>query len=126
MVDRVKELIKYKGFQVAPAELEALLLQHPKVVDAGVVGVWDESQATELPRAYLVPAPGIDTRGDKGKKFAADVQAWVNGRLAGQKHVRGGTILIDAIPKSPSGKILRNQLRKAAQEEFAKSEKAKL
>jgi acyl-coenzyme A synthetase/AMP-(fatty) acid ligase len=50
IVDRVKELIKYKGFQVAPAELEALLLQQPKVIDAGVVGVYDESQATELPR----------------------------------------------------------------------------
>lgn len=50
VVDRLKELIKYKGFQVPPAELEALLLQHPKVVDSGVVGVWDESQATELPR----------------------------------------------------------------------------
>lgn len=50
VVDRVKELIKYKGFQVPPAELEGILLQHPKVADSGVIGVWDESQATELPR----------------------------------------------------------------------------
>lgn len=58
IVDRLKELIKYNGFQVAPAELEAMLLKHPKVTDVAVIGVVSAERATELPRAYVVPAPG--------------------------------------------------------------------
>lgn len=57
IVDRLKELIKYNGFQVAPAELEAMLLKHPKVADVAVIGVVSAERATELPRAYVVPAP---------------------------------------------------------------------
>ncbi|TXT12864.1 hypothetical protein VHUM_01265 [Vanrija humicola] len=105
VVDRVKELIKYKGFQVPPAELEALLLTNPDVVDVGVIGVWDESQATELPK-------------DGIPKFERDIGAWVAARVAPQKKLRGGVVVIPAIPKSPSGKILRKDLRKRAEEEI--------
>nr|WLW11164.1 putative coumaryl-CoA ligase [Trichosporon asahii] len=126
VVDRVKELIKYKGFQVPPAELEALLLQHEKVVDSGVVGVWEESQATELPRAYIVAKPGLlKTPADKAK-LEAEVSAWVASKVANHKKLRGGCIVIEAIPKSPSGKILRKDLRVRAEGERAKETRAKL
>ena len=101
IVDRLKELIKYKGFQVAPAELEALLITHPEVQDVAVVGVPDE-ECGEVPKAFVVPA---------GE--AVDEQAlidWCGERVAPQKKVRLVEAL-DAIPKSPSGKILRRELR---------------
>jgi acyl-CoA synthetase (AMP-forming)/AMP-acid ligase II len=119
VVDRVKELIKYKGFQVPPAELEALLLQHPKVLDVGVIGVYNAKQATELPRAYVViqGGPGsLKTNEDK-KKFEREIQAWVEKRVAKHKFLRGGVGVIDIIPKSGAGKILRRQLRDLAQKE---------
>ncbi|KAK1979300.1 AMP-binding enzyme [Colletotrichum cereale] len=100
-VDRKKELIKYKGFQVAPAELEALLVTHPKIQDAAVIGV--EGEGTELPRAYVVA--------DKTQISAEEIQKWVAEQVASYKRLRGGVIFIDGIPKSPSGKILRKDLR---------------
>ncbi|WOO86107.1 4-coumarate--CoA ligase-like 5 [Vanrija pseudolonga] len=119
VVDRLKELIKYKGFQVPPAELEALLLSHPKIVDAGVVGVWDESQATELPRGYIVPAPSANATTEAARHaLRREVDAWVAARVAPHKRLRGGVVLVDAIPKSPSGKILRKDLRARATQEF--------
>ncbi|UQC79461.1 AMP-binding enzyme [Colletotrichum lupini] len=100
-VDRKKDLIKYNGFQVAPAELEALLVTHPKIQDAAVIGV--EGEGTELPRAYVVA--------DKKKISGEEIQKWVADQVASYKKLRGGVIFIDAIPKSPSGKILRKDLR---------------
>ena len=105
IVDRLKELIKYKGFQVAPAELEALLLTHPQIADAAVIGLPDE-EAGEIPSAYVVLKPGGDTT-------AADVQQFVADKVASYKQVRKLTF-VDAIPKSPSGKILRRVLRDTA------------
>ena len=100
IVDRLKELIKYKGFQVAPAELEALVINHPKVADVAVIGVADE-EAGELPKAYIVPA---------GDDFDADeLCEWVAGQVSPQKKIRL-VETIDEIPKSPSGKILRRVL----------------
>lgn len=129
IVDRVKELIKYKGFQVPPAELEALLLTHPDVVDAGVVGVWVEEQATELPRAYIVARPGKIEKGPREEedrsKFGAEIAQWVAGRVAQHKKLRGGVKVVDAIPKSPSGKILRKDLRVVAQGEIKREMGAK-
>lgn len=107
ITDRVKELIKFKGFQVAPAELEGLLLTHPKVVDVGVIGVQDEAQATELPRAYVVVGEGVE----RTRKLEREIVDFVGARLAKHKQLRGGVIFLDAIPKSPSGKILRRILR---------------
>lgn len=114
VVDRVKELIKYKGFQVPPAELEALLLQHPEVVDAGVIGIYDAAQATELPRAYVVPRDG-EVGGRTAQALSKHVGEWVAARVANHKKLRGGVRIISAIPKSAAGKILRKELRLLAE-----------
>jgi acyl-CoA synthetase (AMP-forming)/AMP-acid ligase II len=100
IVDRLKELIKYKGYQVAPAELEALICTHPGVVDVAVVGVPDE-EAGELPKAFVVPA--------NEELDADELIDWVGERVAPQKRIRI-VETIDAIPKSASGKILRRML----------------
>ncbi len=102
IVDRVKELIKYNGFQVPPAELEALLITHPKVNDVAVIGIPDES-AGELPKAFIVRSPGSEVT-------AEDLQAFVAEHVASYKHIRL-VEFIDEIPKSASGKILRRLLR---------------
>ena len=102
IVDRLKELIKYKGFQVPPAELEALLLTSPEILDAAVIGVPDEA-AGEVPKAFVVRAPGSSID-------AAGVQAFVAGHVAHYKQVRA-VEFVESIPKSASGKILRRELR---------------
>jgi acyl-CoA synthetase (AMP-forming)/AMP-acid ligase II len=100
IVDRVKELIKYKGYQVPPAELEALLLEHPGVADVAVVPMPDED-AGEAPKACVVPA-AEELDGD-------ELIAWVADRVARYKRIRAVAI-VDEIPRSPSGKILRRML----------------
>ncbi|KAL8857691.1 MAG: hypothetical protein Q9178_005726 [Gyalolechia marmorata] len=122
ITDRIKELIKYKGFQVPPAELEGLLASHPNIDDVAVLGIYDKNQATEVPRAYVVPAPGV--RGDK--QTADDIIAWLAAKVANHKRLRGGVRFVDEIPKSPSGKILRRVLKVRAQEEDSKAPRAKL
>jgi acyl-CoA synthetase (AMP-forming)/AMP-acid ligase II len=99
VVDRLKELIKVKGFQVAPAELEALLLKHPAVADVAVIPVPDE-ECGEVPKAFIV------ARGPLG---AEEVMSFVAGRVAHYKKVRH-VAFVEQIPKSPSGKILRRVL----------------
>jgi acyl-CoA synthetase (AMP-forming)/AMP-acid ligase II len=104
IVDRTKELIKYKGMQVAPAELEALLITHPAVLDVAVVRHPDE-EAGEVPKAYIVLKPD-----EAAKATPADaIMAWLAGRVAPHKRVRK-LEFIDQIPKSASGKILRRLL----------------
>jgi acyl-CoA synthetase (AMP-forming)/AMP-acid ligase II len=103
IVDRLKELIKYKGMQVPPAELEAVLLSHPAVADAAVVPLKDDD-AGEIPRAFVVL---------KAPASADELMAYVSERVAPFKKVRR-VDFIDAIPKSPSGKILRRLLRDVA------------
>lgn len=122
IVDRAKELIKYKGFQVAPAELEGYIQDHPDVADAGVTSIYDDSQATELPRAYVVPK---DTSID-GQKLAADIYTWMKERTAKHKWLRGGVIIVDEIPKSQAGKILRRVLKEQAKKEVETKGRAKL
>ncbi len=99
IVDRVKELIKYKGLQVAPAELEALLLGHPSIADAAVIPIPDDD-AGEIPKAYVVPRSQIS---------AEAVMEYIAERVSPYKKVRQ-VEFVDAIPKSPSGKILRRFL----------------
>jgi acyl-CoA synthetase (AMP-forming)/AMP-acid ligase II len=99
IVDRLKELIKYKGMQVAPAELEALLLTHPAVADAAVIPVPDE-EAGEVPKAFVVK---------RGEVTEDELKAWVAGQVAPYKKIRL-IEMVDQIPKSPSGKILRRIL----------------
>ncbi|RSL86516.1 hypothetical protein CEP51_002752 [Fusarium floridanum] len=107
LVDRKKELIKYKGLQVAPAELEALLLTHPLITDVAVIGVpVPGEEGNEVPRAYIVA--------DKAQLPEAEVKAFVKGELASYKQLRGGVVYVKAIPKSPTGKILRRELRDLA------------
>jgi acyl-CoA synthetase (AMP-forming)/AMP-acid ligase II len=101
IVDRVKELIKYKGFQVAPAELEALLITHPKVADVAVIGVPDVA-AGELPKAFVVVQAGARLTADELRAFVAE-------RVAPYKLIRIVEFVTE-IPKSPSGKILRRLL----------------
>jgi acyl-CoA synthetase (AMP-forming)/AMP-acid ligase II len=102
IVDRKKEMIKYKGFGVAPAELEALLMEHPAVLDSAVIGVPDE-EAGEVPKGFVVVRPGHSVTGE-------ELIAFVNGKLAGYKKLHY-VEFIDAIPKVPSGKILRRELK---------------
>lgn len=107
------------GLQIAPAELEATLLECPFVADAAVIGVWVEEQATELPRAYVV----ISAQGKKQKDPATAVADWVAGKVSNHKKLRGGVRIVESVPKSPSGKLLRRVLRDEAKAE-AEREKA--
>ncbi|MCO5549697.1 hypothetical protein L7F22_003170 [Adiantum nelumboides] len=127
IVDRKKELIKYKGFQVAPAEIEAMLLTHPKVADSAVIGVYKPSEATELPRAYIVPRQdaGIDLKNkEQVQAFSEEVRQWFDSKVANHKKLRGGICVESIIQKSPSGKILRRLYRDRILEETKAAEKA--
>lgn len=122
ITDRVKELIKYKGFQVPPAELEGKLMDHSDIDDVAVIGVDDEEQQTEVPRAYVVAANGKNSEED-----AEAIIKWLEEKVASHKRLRGGVRFIDEIPKSAAGKILRRVLKdKAKQEESQKGGKSKL
>ncbi|MFF6997521.1 4-coumarate--CoA ligase family protein [Streptomyces sp. NPDC008313] len=103
VVDRVKELIKYKGFQVAPAELEALLLTHPGIADAAVIGVYDDDH-NEIPHAHVVRQPSAPDLTEN------EVMMYVAERVAPYKRVRRVTFT-DGVPRAASGKILRRELR---------------
>ncbi|KAF8653286.1 hypothetical protein AX16_003988 [Volvariella volvacea WC 439] len=120
IVDRKKELIKYKGSQVPPSELENVLLTHPEIADAAVIGVEDTEKATELPRAYIVHTnPSKVNRTDTKEAFENHVKDWIKSRVANHKYLRGGVVVIDVIPKSAAGKILRKELRERAKNERA-------
>jgi len=127
IVDRKKELIKYKGFQVPPAELESILLEHPDIADVAVIGIYDKEEVTELPRAYVVHANPASLKGNAAAtiEFGKCIQQWISTRVARHKFLRGGVVVIDVIPKSAAGKILRRQLRDLAQKEM-EGVKAKL
>uniref|UniRef100_A0A2P2L0L4 4-coumarate--CoA ligase n=1 Tax=Rhizophora mucronata TaxID=61149 RepID=A0A2P2L0L4_RHIMU len=102
IVDRLKELIKYKGFQVAPAELEAMLINHPNISDAAVVPMKNDA-AGEIPVAFVVRSNGSKISEDEIKQYISK-QVIFYKRL-------GRVFFVDAIPKAPSGKILRKELR---------------
>ncbi|KAK3672723.1 hypothetical protein LTR78_007309 [Recurvomyces mirabilis] len=117
VVDRKKELIKVRGFQVAPNEIEGVLLSHPGIQDVAVIGV--DSPDGEVPRAYVVKRDGgLDVT-------ETVVRRWVETRLARYKRLDGGVKFVDAIPKTASGKILKRILRDEAKAE-AKRDIAKL
>ncbi|ELT98559.1 hypothetical protein CAPTEDRAFT_208982 [Capitella teleta] len=99
IVDRLKELIKYKGYQVSPSEMEDLLLTHPKIADAGVVG-FPDVECGELPSAFIVLKPGEDLTVDEIGKFVTE-------KAAPFKKLRGPIELVAQVPKTGSGKILR-------------------
>jgi 4-coumarate--CoA ligase len=122
ITDRVKELIKFKGFQVAPAELEGILASHEHVNDVAVIGVRDESQATEIPLAFVVPKEGVERSEGNGRIIVE----WLAERVAAHKRLRGGVRWIDEVPKSASGKILRRVLKDLLAAEEGGMIKAKL
>lgn len=103
ITDRLKELIKVKGFQVPPAELEEILRSHPSVADAAVVGAEHEAHG-EVPRAFIVKRAGVEVS-------EKELKAFVAGKTAAYKHLHGGVQFLDVIPKNPSGKILRRELK---------------
>lgn len=113
IVDRLKELIKYKGFQVPPAELEALLLTNTNIKECGVVGLPDEV-AGELPFGFVVKQPGSNLTEKEVLDFVAE-------RVSNAKRLHGGVSFVQSIPKNPSGKILRRELK-----EMLKTHKSKL
>jgi acyl-CoA synthetase (AMP-forming)/AMP-acid ligase II len=108
VVDRIKELIKVKGHQVAPAELEGHLLSHPSVADCAVIPV-DDDRAGEVPKAFVVLSS--EAANKPQDKVAADIMRHVEEHKARHKWLKGGLEFIEVIPKSPSGKILRRLLR---------------
>lgn len=114
ITDRLKELIKVRGYQVAPAELEALLLTHEHVSDSAVIQIADEASG-ELPRAYVVRKETEEAM----NMTEEDVYEWVKERVAAYKRLDGGVVFIDAVPKSASGKILRRILREQLEAELA-------
>ncbi|KAL6903086.1 hypothetical protein GGI43DRAFT_332820 [Trichoderma evansii] len=122
ITDRKKELIKYKGFQVPPAELESKLHGREDIADVCVIGVWDNVQHTEIPRAYVVLKPGVEETEAK----AQEITEWLNAKVAPPKKLRGGVRFIKEIPKSQAGKILRRVLRDQVKKEEEAETKAKL
>ncbi|XP_043256498.1 4-coumarate--CoA ligase 1 [Colletes gigas] len=103
VTDRLKELIKVKGFQVPPAELEAILRTHPDVVEAAVVGIPDE-RCGEVPKAYILAKKGSTSTEENIKNF-------MKGKVSDYKELQGGVTFVNDIPKNASGKILRAQLK---------------
>ncbi len=102
IVDRAKEMIKYNAWSIAPAELEALLLEHPAVREAAVVG-WPDAEAGEIPRAYVALHDGESVTGEA-------LMSFTNGKLANYKSIRQ-VVFVESIPKTASGKILRRELK---------------
>ncbi|KAI0943774.1 hypothetical protein AcW1_002857 [Taiwanofungus camphoratus] len=119
IVDRIKELLKVRGYQVAPAELEGHLLDHPDVSDVCVVGVPDDYSG-ELPLAFVVPSLAALERIQKDPAEADKIRAALAKHVADAKvhykRLAGGVVFLDAIPKNPSGKLLRRVLRERARE----------
>lgn len=115
IVDRKKELLKYKGLQIAPAELENHLITHPDILEAAVVGMPIEG-GSEVPRAYVVPRK----MGGLGED---EVKEYVKKHFADYKQLRGGVRFVDELPKNAVGKILRRELRERAKAEESKKSK---
>lgn len=114
ITDRLKEMIKVRAYQVAPAELEAVLCSSEFVADAGVIGTYDKDEATEWPRAFVVPRQmELVQNGDQQglEALAAELKVLVEKRTAKYKWLKGGIVFVEAIPKSPSGKILRRVMK---------------
>lgn len=117
ITDRTKELIKVRGFQVAPAELEALLLSNELVNDVAVIQIPDE-ESGELPRAYIV----LKDQEKANDETKSEIYEWVKEKVAPYKRLNGGIVFTDTIPKSASGKILRRLLRDELKKELEGSQ----
>lgn len=104
VTERLKELIKVNGLQVAPAELESILRNHPDILDAVVVGIPHE-KCGEVPRAFVVRKPQSNVGTEEIEKFVAK-------QVSKYKHISGGVHFVDTIPKTASGKILRREIKR--------------
>lgn len=104
ITDRLKELIKVNGLQVAPAELESILRNHPDILDAAVIGIPDE-KCGEIPKAFVIRRPASTANSN-------DIQNFVANQVSKFKEIRGGVQFVDEIPKTASGKILRREIWK--------------
>lgn len=113
IVDRIKELIKYKGNQIAPSELEALINSHPKVALSGVIGVYAKHEGTEWPRAYVQLKEGESKQG-----MEKEIEEYVKRHASHVKWLRGGVVVLPQVPAGPSGKLLRRELRILAKREM--------
>ena len=120
IVDRKKEMIKVRGFQVAPPELEAVLLGHPEIIDAAVIGVTLLGSEEEHPRAYVV------VRSKTKQPSEDDIKGFLAEKLVKYKWLTGGVKFVEAIPKNASGKILKKTLREQAKAELRRSELSRL
>ena len=130
--DRLKDIIKYNGyvypirarlktptnirsfasrFQVSPIELEEILVQHPLVDEAAVCGIWSDQHSTELARAYIVLRKSEAVQQDDFPQVARDLSQFVADRVSNFKQLKGGVVFTNALPKNPTGKVLRRVLR---------------
>ncbi|OAG10739.1 amp dependent CoA ligase [Paraphaeosphaeria sporulosa] len=110
LTERKKELIKYKGNQVPPAELEAHLNSHPCVSEGAVCALWDDAQGTEVPIAYVALTAEAKASKQDRDAMVEDIRQHVDSRVAAYKKLRGGVVVLDEIPKSGNGKVLRRML----------------
>lgn len=105
---RKKELIKFKGNQVPPAEIEAVMLSHPSVTDAGVCGVYDQQIESEVPVGYVSLDPQVQK--EDHSKVLEEIKAFVHERVARYKQLRGGLFVLAEMPKNANGKLMRRSL----------------
>ncbi|KAF2110315.1 acyl-CoA synthetases/AMP-acid ligases II [Lophiotrema nucula] len=122
LTERKKEMIKYKGNQVAPAELESILNSHPGVSEGAVCALWDENQGTEIPIAYVTLTPAAKSSSMDRESLLLDIRRHVDEKVAPYKKLRGGVVVLDELPKSATGKVLRRMLPAR----LARERKAKL
>ncbi|PVU94025.1 hypothetical protein BB561_002865 [Smittium simulii] len=127
LIERKKELIKFKGFQVAPAELESTLLGHPDVFEAIVIGVDNYEQQTEVPKAYIsLKSNTANFTGAQKNTKALEIMSWFDEKVAPHKKLRGGIVITDEIPKTLSGKLLRRHIREIDSKSQIKTIKSKI
>ncbi|KAI7870561.1 hypothetical protein BDF14DRAFT_1771193 [Spinellus fusiger] len=103
-VSRIKDLIKYYSHYIQPSDIENILLTHPSVAECCVVGIYNRAISTEIPRAYVVTNPDTDTTKE-------ELRDYVDQKVPSTQHLRGGVVIIDALPRSSNGKVLRRVLR---------------
>lgn len=98
-------------FQVTPSELENILVQHPLVHEAAVIGAWSADQATEIPCAFVVLKNAVRQTSVGVEGVSKDISDFVASRVSNYKRLRGGVIVIDSLPKNPTGKVLKKELK---------------
>lgn len=116
---RAKDLIKYKGFQIAPDELEQILLSHEAIADVSVVGIQEGKGKGEIPRAYIVLQASLPLNWEQ--EAAERIIVWLDSKVAPYKRLRGGVQFVESIPRNASGKILRRVLREQDQKAISRS-----